>query len=81
MTINLSDSKNEDFWEVKPFWCQPWSIILSGMMIVALSFLWPHKIWFSALIFSIVLAWWYLFLIVVPANYKSSLRKTNLDSN
>ena len=54
-------------WELKPWWCQPWSILLTGTAMVGASWLLLHLFWLSFLVAVGVVAWWMLFLVVVPA--------------
>ena len=57
-------------WALKPWWCQPWSIVLTGIAVVAASLFWPGRLWFSLLLTAGVVAWWLLFLVLVPAAWK-----------
>ena len=59
------------FWSLKPRWCQPWSILLTGVLVIAGSWFLLHRWWISAPVAVAVLAWWGLFLVVVPAAYRS----------
>lgn len=54
-------------WQLKPWWCQPWSILLSGVALVAASWLLLQRLWISAAALAAVLLWWWLFLVLVPA--------------
>ena len=56
----------QGFWSQKPWWCQPWSILLTGVVLIAASWLVLHLWWLTALVAVPVLAWWGLFLVVVP---------------
>ena len=70
--MNSDPSKpiNLDFWGEKPFWCQPWSIILTGVSIIVISLLWPGIIWISALLTILIVLWWMLFLVIAPSLYR-----------
>ena len=59
---------------MKPWWCQPWSILLTGVVVVAGSWVLVQRWWITAPIAVVVLAWWLLFLVVVPAGYRAELR-------
>ena len=59
------------FWSLKPWWCQPWSILLTGVLVIAGSWFLLHRWWISAPVAVAVLAWWGLFLVVVPAAYRA----------
>jgi membrane protein YdbS with pleckstrin-like domain len=58
-------------WGLKPWWCQPWSILLTGSGMVAISWWWPHRLWLTLGVAALVLLWWWLFLVVVPAAYRA----------
>ncbi|WP_115009453.1 DUF6737 family protein [Synechococcus sp. N5] len=60
------------FWSLKPWWCQPWSIISTGVLMVGGSWVLLHRLWISLPLALSVLAWWLLFLVLVPAAYRSS---------
>ena len=57
-------------WASKPWWCQPWTIVLSGLVAVACSWVLLHRWWISVPVSLAVLAWWGLFLGLVPAAYR-----------
>jgi hypothetical protein len=57
---------NTNLWEHKPWWCQPWTIILTGIIIVAGSWLVFQTIWLTVPIAILIVLWWTYFLIVVP---------------
>ncbi len=63
-------SSSPSFWSEKPWWCQPWSILLTGVCLLAFSWWWPHLLWLSALLAVIVIGWWLLFLWLVPTAYR-----------
>ena len=54
------------FWSLKPWWCQPWTILLTGTVAITSSWLVLHIWWLTAAIAVLVLAWWCLFLLIVP---------------
>ena len=64
-----NSTHKSSFWEAKPFWCQPWSILLTGVSIFAISLWWPSRIWFTAILTIIILIWWFLFLFIAPIQY------------
>ncbi len=59
------------FWSLKPWWCQPWSILLTGALVITASWFLLHRWWISAPVAVAVLAWWGLFLVAVPGAYRS----------
>ena len=59
------------FWSLKPWWCQPWSILLTGVLAIAGSWFLLQRWWISAPVAVAVLAWWGLFLVAVPAAYRA----------
>lgn len=80
-----SNTKSEiNVWDYKPGWCQPWSIILTGITIVAASWLILHSLWLTIAISLPIIAWWVYFLLLYPkafAEYIASQQTTvNFDS-
>ena len=59
-------------WELKPWWCQPWTIVLSGLIAITGSWWLLRTIWITALVFTAIAAWWLLFLVLVPRAYRES---------
>lgn len=57
------------FWNQKPWWCQPWSIVLTGLVAVGGSWWWLRLWWLSLPLALGVMVWWWLFLWAVPAAY------------
>jgi hypothetical protein len=78
-----SNGKSINVWDYKPGWCQPWSIILTGIVIVALSWLILQNIWVTVAVSLPIIAWWVYFLLIYPkafAEYIASQQTTvNLD--
>ncbi len=65
----------ESIWALKPWWCQPWSILLTGVGAVAASWFVLQRLWISIPMAMGVLLWWWLFLVLVPINYKAQLQQ------
>lgn len=63
---DLNQSKSS-IWNLKPWWCQPWSILLTGLIVIALSWWVLHMPVLTVLVALAVIAWWMLFLVFVPA--------------
>ena len=63
------NSKNS-FWASKPYWCQPWSIISFGILVIIFSWILFNKIIITSVLGFIILAWWFIFLILAPNSYK-----------
>jgi hypothetical protein len=61
---------DRELWAVKPWWCQPWSIVLTGCVLPAASWLLLGRWWITAPLLTGVLMWWWLFLVVVPRAYR-----------
>ncbi len=55
-----------NLWASKPWWCQPWTIILTGVMIIAGSWLLFQTLWLSLPVAILIVIWWTYFLIIVP---------------
>ncbi|MCX5945079.1 MAG: hypothetical protein NTZ53_07165 [Cyanobacteria bacterium] len=61
----------QSLWALKPWWCQPWSILLTGIAAIAGSWLLLGRLWITIPCAALVLLWWWLFLVLVPAAYRS----------
>ena len=59
-----------DIWSAKPWWCQPWSIVLTGCSVPVVTWLVLGRWWITAAVVLGVLAWWWLFLVAVPRAYR-----------
>jgi hypothetical protein len=53
-------------WQLKPWWCQPWSILLTGVLLIAGSWAWLHLWWVTVPVAAAVTLWWWLFLVLMP---------------
>ena len=74
-----SNTKSTNVWDYKPGWCQPWSIILTGVSAIAGSWLLLHNFWISLAVSLPIIAWWVYFLILYPkafAEYIASQQTT-----
>lgn len=65
------------FWQHKPWWCQPWSILITGASVIALALLaYQHfqlPFWMVLPPLIGILSWWGLFLVIVPLAAKPDL--------
>lgn len=57
---------SESPWTYKPWWCQPWSILLTGTLLIAVSWALLKTIWFTVVVAVPVLAWMGFFLLLWP---------------
>jgi len=57
-------------WDEKPWWCQPWTILLTGIGMSAASWLMLQRWWITIPVVAAVLVWWWLFLVLVPRAYR-----------
>jgi hypothetical protein len=46
----MSLEKPDSVWNHKPWWCQPWSIILTGISIISGSWLLFKIVWLSEIL-------------------------------
>ncbi|KAK4531486.1 hypothetical protein CCYA_CCYA08G2343 [Cyanidiococcus yangmingshanensis] len=64
----------EVYREFKPMWCQPWSIVATGLTIIVVSWVWlPFRPYLATAISGCALFWWYLFLWEYPRMVKEDL--------
>ncbi|NEP06459.1 MAG: hypothetical protein F6K25_29160 [Okeania sp. SIO2G4] len=53
-------------WNYKPWWCQPWSILMTGITIISSSWLVFKIVWLTVIISIPTLTWMGFFLVVWP---------------
>ncbi len=68
-----SEEFKDNYWDSKPNWCRPWTIIISGLIIVLFSIYIIQNIIIRSLIILLIIFWWILFLYLVPSSYKDSV--------
>ncbi|MDJ0713580.1 MAG: hypothetical protein QNJ54_05105 [Prochloraceae cyanobacterium] len=59
-------------WNYKPWWCQPWSIILVGIILPTGTWILTKIVWVTVVLSLAILAWWTYFLILWPRLIKNS---------
>ncbi len=62
----MSKQKLLNPWNYKPWWCQPWSILLTGVTLISGSWLIFKTIWLTILISVPVLTWMSFFVFIWP---------------
>ena len=66
----MDTNSKKSFWDSKPYWCQPWSIISFGVLVLIFSLKLFNNIIFTSIIGIFVFVWWILFLILAPNSYQ-----------
>ena len=66
------EQKSFSVWNYKPWWCQPWSIILTGVSIIAGSWLIAKILWITIILSVPICAWWIYFLILYPLSFRQT---------
>lgn len=67
-----SEQKPISPWNYKPWWCQPWSILLTGVTIICGSWFLLKTIWITVLVSIPILTWMVFFLLIWPRLMLSS---------
>ena len=65
-------NKSSSVWDYKPWWCQPWSILLTGVTLISGSWLVFKTIWVTVLVAIPILTWMGFFLLVYPRSMAES---------
>ncbi|NJL38990.1 MAG: hypothetical protein HC840_17175 [Leptolyngbyaceae cyanobacterium RM2_2_4] len=65
MTHQL-DPKSLNVWDYKPWWCQPWSIVLTAVTLIGGSWLLLRLWWLTVLVAIPVLTWMVFFVLIYP---------------
>lgn len=61
-----AEPKSINIWQLKPWWCQPWSIVLTGVGVIAITNLLFKTIWITGLVALPILIWMGYFLLIYP---------------
>ena len=59
-------TKPDSVWTHKPWWCQPWSILLTGTALIGGSWGLMRMVWLTLVVAIPVLTWMGFFLLVYP---------------
>jgi len=68
----MDTNSKKSFWDSKPYWCQPWSIIAFGILVLFFSWILFKNIIIISIISFIIIIWWILFLRIVPKLYQEN---------
>ncbi|KAM7495983.1 hypothetical protein LguiA_020397 [Lonicera macranthoides] len=71
--LNHLSLEYDSVWDTKPSWCQPWTITLTGVSIIACSWVILHSVIVTAAVLSLICAWWYIFLFSYPKAYSDMI--------
>jgi len=67
----MNSNSGEDFWDLKPPWCQPWSIISFGIFIFVFIWKFFNNIIIDWIVGFLIITWWVIFLLLAPIGYKN----------
>lgn len=81
----MQEKKPISPWNYKPWWCQPWSIVLTGITLISGSWLIFKTIWLTVIISIPILVWMGFFLLIWPqliirSGILDSYQNQNLDN-
>jgi len=57
---------------IKPWWCQPWSILLTGNALIGGSWLLLHRWWLTLIVAIPVALWMGFFILLYPRLVKAA---------
>ncbi|MEL6222744.1 MAG: DUF6737 family protein [Cyanobacteria bacterium J06627_8] len=63
----------DSIWAYKPWWCQPWSILLTGLFIISGSWYVFQRWWLTGIISAPVLVWMGFFIVIYPRLMKDMM--------
>lgn len=64
--MTMATDKPIRVWSYKPWWCQPWSILLTGCLLIGGTWWLTQIIWLTILLAIPVLIWMGFFLLLYP---------------
>ncbi|NJL62721.1 MAG: hypothetical protein HC903_13925 [Methylacidiphilales bacterium] len=62
----MLENKSINVWNYKPWWCQPWSILLTTIIIISASWLIFKIIWLTIIVAIPMLTWMIFFIFIYP---------------
>jgi len=77
----MTESSSFNVWQHKPWWCQPWSILLTGISLIGGSWWMFQRVWITALIAAPVLVWMGFFLLVYPHLLRQIVQQQQAQAN
>ena len=75
----MDSNSKKKFWDLKPYWCQPWSIITFGIVVLVLSWRLFNNLIITLILSFVIIIWWAIFLLIVPRSYQLISEKDNKD--
>ena len=66
----MDTNSKSNFWKLKPFWCQPWTIITFGILLLIFSWTLFNNLVITSILGFFIIIWWIVFLILVPSSYE-----------
>jgi membrane protein YdbS with pleckstrin-like domain len=72
----MKSSPDLSVWHHKPWWCQPWTIVLTGITIISSSWVLLHTLWVTLLVAVPILAWMIFFVGIYPQKYQQMLENS-----
>nr|XP_043635543.1 uncharacterized protein LOC122606749 [Erigeron canadensis] len=67
--LNYLSLEYDSVWDTKPAWCQPWTITLTGLSVIAVSWVILRNVLATSAAATLIGAWWYIFLYSYPKSY------------
>ncbi|XP_071738236.1 uncharacterized protein [Rutidosis leptorrhynchoides] len=67
--LNHLSLEYDSVWDTKPAWCQPWTITLTGVSVIAGSWLILQNVFATSAATTLIGMWWYIFLYSYPKSY------------
>ncbi len=66
----MNTNSKKSFWDSKPNWCQPWSIISFGVLVLIFSIKHIDNNIITSILGFFIIVWWIVFLILAPNSYQ-----------
>ena len=66
----MDTNSKKSFWDSKPYWCQPWSIVGFGVLALISSWKLFNNLLITSILGFFIFVWWIVFLILAPNSYK-----------
>ncbi|KAL0391000.1 UNVERIFIED_CONTAM: hypothetical protein Scaly_0457100 [Sesamum calycinum] len=71
--LNHLSLEYDSVWDIKPAWCQPWTVTLTGIVIITGSWLVWDSVPVTSAVTSVISLWWLYFLYYYPKAYSDMI--------
>tara|TARA_B100000214_G_scaffold373435_1_gene353760 strand:- start:1359 stop:1610 length:252 start_codon:yes stop_codon:yes gene_type:complete len=69
-SFKMEINSKKNYWDTKPDWCQPWTIISFGFLVLIFCWKLFNNVMINSILAFFIFVWWIVFLILAPKFYQ-----------